>query len=103
MTKKLTLTKRQAIEECKELWAEIEASGLSKDNFLSQTEAGRNWHHRRYFSSCPLCHYSKKNRWLIARCQFCPLVTRYGKVCFDLGFHNFSMHEPRFLEAIKGL
>jgi hypothetical protein len=30
MTKKLRITQEQAITECKELWAKIEETGLSK-------------------------------------------------------------------------
>ena len=95
----MKLTKKKAIEECKKLWEEIEASGLSKDDFL-RTTGGEYWIDKEYFSNCPLCqHDSDFGK---DTCSACPLVKKYRKKCSKLGFHA-NCHSTEFIEAVRGL
>ena len=76
------MNKRKAISECKKVWKEIKESRLSKEDFL-ETPAGRKWIDKGYANNCPLCEYASDS------CSKCPLVTQYGKDCYELGFeHN---------------
>lgn len=100
MIKKLELTKKQAIKECKELWEEIEASGLSKGEFLYSTKEGRRWRHKNYSCDCPPCHFDKQFN---DDCTHCPLVTKYGKDCYGLGYCGKELHSLSFIEAIRNL
>jgi hypothetical protein len=94
------LTKMKAIRECKKLWEEIAKLGLSKDAFF-QTEAGKKWRTKGYWINCPLCEYTAS---LTSRgCQPCPLTIQFGKDCYQLGFHEGRMCEPRWFEAIRKL
>jgi len=106
MTKKLTLTKKEAIAECKKMWKEIEKSGLSKTAFLFDSDAGKYWRMKNYRAGCPLCEYAAERAGelkMLGRCQFCPLETKYHQSCFQLGFYPTAVHEPRFLEAVRNL
>lgn len=92
------MNKKQAIKECKELWSEIKASGLSKVDFLRSAQ-GKAWVGRKYLFNCPLCELTKNRN-----CEgACPLHTQYGDGCFDLGFDGYSPCPPEWFEAIEGL
>jgi hypothetical protein len=93
------LIKQQAIRECKELWEEIDKSGLSKNAFLG-TDNGEKWRFKFYFCNCPLCEYDCQQR---GKCCKCPLMEQYGKSCGTLGFRESSTPSRKWLDAIKGL
>ena len=95
--KKQKLTEEQAIKECKELWAAIEESGLSKDDFL-RTEEGKAYWKKDYAANCPLCEYAAT-----VDCNCCPLITKYGKDCFSLGFRSVVRATEKFFAAVRGL
>ena len=107
------LTEQQAIRECKELWEEIEKSGLSKDKFFD-TEQGKLWEKKKYNYNCPLCELTD-TRGVLATLsgkiieyssgckRDCPLFLQYGKGCYDLGFHDTRKPTKKWLNAIKGL
>ncbi len=76
------ITLRTAIRECKRLWKEIVASGLSKWDFL-QTEAGWKWKKKNYQHDCPLCQYDSEHE---DDCKACPLIIQYGQYCYRLAF-----------------
>lgn len=94
-----TLTKREAIRECKRLWKELEKSGLTKGEFLFDTRAGRKWLNKLYNSDCPLCEYAKRHN----SCRYCPLFTQYNKGCFELGYAGWIHCSPEWFKAIQGL
>ena len=100
MTKKLTITKKVAISECKKLWKEIEEHGRSKYNFLLHTLDGEKWMDKDYRSSCPLCEYANQVSRKKTTCYSCPLYKQYGKYCWDF---NYKDSTPEWLEAIRGL
>ncbi len=97
MSEKLTILKKDAIRECKQLWGEIEESGLSKSSFL-EGSAGKKWVDKDYGCDCPLCEYA-----LDSPCPKCPLVKQYGEDCYALGFKDDGKIEPSFFDAIRGL
>jgi len=100
MTKKLTITRKKAIAECKKLWEEIVASGLSKRDFLCTPERG-SWVYKEYQYNCPLCEYSRN---FTGNCCHCPLAEKYLNNCFTLGFDEEDItNYPQFLEAVRGL
>ena len=94
----MKITKKKAISECKELWEEIEESGLSKSSFL-EGSAGKKWLDREYECDCPLCEYALD----CPKCPKCPLVKQYGEDCYALGFKDNGKIEPSFFDAIRGL
>lgn len=97
-----TLTKREAIRECKRLWKEIEKSGLTKLAFLN-SQAGERWEGRRYDLDCPLCEYETQHRGKFD-CERCPLLTQYGKGCYSLGFGGLGGYSsPEWFKVIRGL
>jgi len=108
------LTKEQAIKECQELWKEIEESGLSKRNFLD-TGVAVKWMGKDYAFECPLCEYNHRRKKLSRdsklytcfpnneRCNYCPLVKQYDRTCIGLGFSNYDIPTPEWLNAIRGL
>ncbi len=90
----MKLTKREAIRECKRLWKEIGKSGLRKGSFLC-SPAGKKWLDKGYQDNCPLCE--------CFCCRTCPLMTQYGKGCFELGYQLVGHGSTRFLDRVKGL
>lgn len=97
----MKLTKKKAISECKELWAEIEESELSKEDFL-KTGEGQNWRDKKYNFDCPLCQFTSHGSEM-NECRLCPLVIHYADDCFSLGYEPYEISDPSFFEAIKGL
>ncbi len=94
------MNKKQAVKECKELWREIRASGLSKEEFLDSPQ-GRGWLGR-YDGDCPLCELAKKTG--CPNCgDVCPLFAQYGSDCFDLGYSLDIVCPPEWFEAIENL
>lgn len=96
------ITKKEAIRECKELWAEIEESELDKFGFLN-SQAGERWRDKGYVHDCPLCELAFAFR---LDCPKCPLVKQYGKNCYKLGFRDrdeFNDINPRFFKAVREL
>ena len=90
------MNRRDAIRECKKLWGEIEASGLSKWAFLNAV-GGQKWDAKEYSADCPLCHYSGVD------CEGkCPLFLQLGDGCYELGFNDFDPC-PDFWEAVRKL
>ena len=97
------MNRKEAIRECKKLWADIEASGFTKDAFLG-TDEGVKWSEKNYKNDCPLCDYAKRGRiGVYAGCVKCPLIKQYRKTCYDLGFYDFRHCGPEFYGFIKGL
>ena len=74
MTRKLKITKKQAIKECKELWKRIYESGLQKHRYMETHE----------HTSCPLCEYVMQFSYLT--CRHCPLITKFNKGCVELNY-----------------
>ena len=97
---KLELSEKQAISECKKLWNEIEASGLSKFDFLASPE-GKVWKDKNYRADCPLCGYARSFN--STQCSPCPLIQKYGRGCFALGYRISLLANKEWLEAIRGL
>ena len=101
MTKRLTITKKGAISECKKLWKEIEEHGRGKYNFLFHTPDGEKWADKDYRSSCPLCEYAHQlAKSSEASCHNCPLWKQYGKYCWHF---NYKSGTPEWYEAVRGL
>ena len=100
MTKKLTITKKVAISECKKLWKEIEESGLSKNGYLFHSKAGRKWLNKDYRASCPLCKYAKQVSRKSPICHSCPLWKQYGKCCWRF---DYNIGAPEWYTAVRGL
>lgn len=94
----MKLTEKKAIKLCKELWEEVKASGLSKENFL-RTEAGLKWLGK-YQNDCPLCEYGEQ---FGDACLSCPLETKYDQDCYELGFSEVSLPSDSWMEAVRGL
>ena len=93
----MSLSKRKAISECKKLWTEIVASGLSKSNFLWGTDGGQKWQDKEYDSNCPLCDSSKCD------CSDCPLIVQYDRYCSQLGYDSDEDCRKYFLEYVNEL
>lgn len=100
------ITEEEAIAECKKLWAAIEKSGLSKSAFLD-TEEGKAYRDKGYWAECPLCEYATSSCLAaggLYSCTPCPLLTKYGKRCKDLGYDvPTSKATEEFFAAVKGL
>lgn len=97
--RKLGLTKRDAIRECKKFWKDVKESRLSKRDFLL-SERGKQWDSR-YKLDCPLCQYT--SQFGDIRCIHCPLVTTYGDTCLHLGFEFDCRPSTCWMEVINGL
>ena len=97
------LTYNSAIRECKKLWAEIKASGLSKDDFWV-TPQGKKWQKKGHVSDCPLCAFaSQRENPRKTPCTIkCSLGQQYKKTCFGLGFTE-NGRSPQFFQAVEGL
>ncbi len=99
----MRLTKKRAIQECKELWEAIAESGLSKMGFF-YTEESEEWRKKDYQSDCPLCAYdAQRHRIGITWCHYCPLRTQYKNDCSSLGFVMHRVPSTEWLDSIKGL
>ncbi len=98
----MILTKKKAIAECKKLWEEIAAFGLSKNAFL-KTEKGKVWREKEYDADCPLCEYDTQKRIPGDYCSQCPLMRKYNQSCRDLGCKEHSIPSQEWLDAIRGL
>jgi hypothetical protein len=117
------LTAKTAIIECKEIWKEIKASGLSKSDFLRETPAGESWLEKYYHNDCPLCEYFRGYE---STCSKCPLVIQYAGevsrhalryegegsgydtkldecICYDLGFAEGEKPSQKWLRYIENL
>lgn len=108
-----------AIRECKEIWREIKASGLSKEKFLALHPMHKV---NSYKKHCPLCEISfhtvrrNSDSHLVCKecCPTCPLVIQYGVAsrnlkCFNLGYRegffddNKNPYPDRWYKAIENL
>ena len=96
----MTLTKKQAIKECKALWEAIEKSGLSKWDFL-KTDEGAKWKGKGWKGNCPLCEYASQIR--DGDCSDCPLLKKYKKLCPDLGYLEANVSTPEWFKAVREL
>lgn len=96
MTKKLRITQEQAITECKELWAKIEETGLSK-RVVVETYFPKIVE---YVSCCPLCEYCFQ---FCEGCSHCPLIKQFGKYCGVLGYRHYGCSTKSFFKAIRNL
>lgn len=85
--------------ETKQLWKEIDKSGLSKVNFLD-TEKGKKWDVKNYRGDCPCCDYDYQ--YSRGACKHCPIYIKYGKTCSKLGY-KLHRRNKRFFKAIKNL
>lgn len=93
------ITRKEAVRECKELWKEIEESGLTKYEFLNSFD-GAKWKAKHYQSNCPLCEYA---HYFSSGCLQCPLITQYSKRCDELDFGNNMHSKPKWFGYIRGL
>ncbi len=100
------ITEEEAITECQKLWEAIKKSGLSKKDFLNTVE-GRVYQDKNYWGECPLCEYATNSCVAVNElrsCTPCPLLTKYGKLCSNLGYDVFtSTATEEFFVAIRGL
>ena len=94
------LTKKKAIQECKDLWNEIKASGNSKYWFFN-SDNSRKWTSKNYQSNCPLCQYVEDCKKI--RCSPCPLVVQYGKECAELGYNSYDSNVTKFTKYVNNL
>lgn len=111
MTRKLKITKRQAIKECKELWELI-----AKDKLLcSKYEVIKKYNLKiaAYRNECPLCEYVAQfetegdhagylNKFPGNLClMFCPLCKKFeDRGCLELGY---PYSYPKFVSYIRKL
>ena len=97
------LTYNTSIRECKKLWVEIKASGLSKAGFL-RTPQGAKWREKEHVDDCPLCAFaSQEEEKSLSSCTLtCPLVLQYKQDCYELGFSEYERN-PQFFQAVEGL
>jgi hypothetical protein len=104
--KRLKITEKRAIKECKELWEQIhEISNDDKGDFLITSE-GLGWlKSHKYVHDCPLCEYASQfsiSRLSMDECNNkCPLQ-KLGGGCTDLGFTAFNRC-PEFYENVMKL
>lgn len=94
------MNEQEAINLCKELWSGIHKSKKSKNAYIDT--------HKQYkhlYNHCPLCDYveqggdtiSKRTSsvyntehgilWCISARRVCPLIKKYNKNCYILGFN----------------
>lgn len=91
-------TEKPAIVDCQKLWDEIEASGLSKWDFLLSPQ-GKKWLNK-YLEDCPLCEYAKQ---FVDPCLHCPLTKKYGDGCAHLGYSTYEISSKEWFDAIRKL
>ncbi len=99
------MNRKQAIKECKLLWAEIEQSGMSKMGFFDSLN-GQTWEAKGYVSDCPLCNYIKRNPFRavsLPDCDKCPLVSQQSSLCTDLGYRFTAYAHPEWFDSIRKL
>ncbi len=94
------LSEKKAIQECKKLWSEIEASGESKFTFLG-SDNGRKWVHKGHQADCPLCQYATDRE--KGKCTHCPLLVQYSKTCGELGFQGYNSDVTEFTKYVNNL
>lgn len=74
----MKLTKKKAIEICKELWAWCEETGGDKRDWPKWAEYGK------MLGWCPLCEYSEQKREArVYRCGYCAYFNKFSH-CHDL-------------------
>ena len=98
MTKKLIITKKEAIAKCKEMWKLIQDSNMTKYEFLRHHPEWRNL----YRYGCSLCEY-QNNFPKDDDCEHCPLMTKYHKSCVELGYKGSFRSTPKWMKAVLGL
>ena len=100
------MTRKFAISETKKLWTEIKESRLSKLDFLKTTKQGQVWCKKKYHFDCPLCEYVKVKIYpeadITEDCCECPLVKKYRKQCFTLGYTD-NYFSKEFYEKVMEL
>jgi hypothetical protein len=112
----MDLTEKQSIAKCKELWNNIETSGLSKNEYFNQHPDLK----FQFSCNCPLCDWVDEGEWqddgdespfpCPNTKRVCPLLKQYHKTCYDLGFADENGIElssiipsKKFLDIIKNL
>jgi hypothetical protein len=112
------MTQNEAIDACKEMWAAIKYSQMSKKEFLRSSH-GNKYREADWEYDCPLCDWvSKGNRYKVShkrsslwceeydRSRRCPLVRQFHKTCVELGFDTSYCAGPQpkeFFEVIENL
>ena len=87
---KYTITKRQAIRECKKMWKLITKSCLGKYEWF-KTDASIPFSNK-YMHDCPLCEYTNNlrirsvNTFDLACRPFCPLYIQLNEGCLGLNY-----------------
>jgi len=110
---RFNLTEEQAIKECKEMWKAIKEADQTKEVYLDEHVTLKVWH---YECKCPLCQWTKEGLEDIepqivdpqlnchAWNRICPLISQYGKSCYQLGFVGDSYgYSDEWFEAIEQL
>lgn len=111
---RFNLTKEQAIKECKELWEDIKETNDTKEEYLNYHIYLKVW---RYECHCPLCQWTKEGMEDIEpqivdiqlNChhwqRICPLISQYGKSCYQLGFdEDLDLeYSDEWFDAIENL
>ena len=90
MAKKLSITKHDAIRQCKEIW-KLVLDGQARDKYEACIKAGY-----RYRYLCPLCDYDAQ--FGSNNCDKCPLVTQLHTECMSIGTHFYN--NPKAFAAL---
>ena len=107
------MTREESIKLCKDLWQEIQKSGMTKEEYSEGAEIDQcHWE-----NNCPLCEWvhqgdglgdgnkiaEKVHLWCFAETRTCPLIEQYGLTCLELGYTDTQVPAQEWLDAIKGL
>jgi hypothetical protein len=103
----LLLPKKEAIIYCKEIWADIKQSSVSKDEYFRNEKSKYYLLGKTFLNFCPLCEYTKYRAVVFKRyvvsCDICPLVQQYGLDCYELGFSHSNLCSTNWYKAIEDL
>ena len=111
----MELTEKKAIQLCKEMWEQVELSGMGQDDWLKlhpELEYGQ--------YGCPLCQWVQlgeegwnigqkvdNSLWCRDSQRVCPLIRQFGKSCVQLGYKerlfDAALPTAGFYKAIKEL
>lgn len=84
--KKFTITKREAIRECKKIWKlVVDCKAENKYDAFEILYGDR--YINKWALDCPLCEYVDN---FDGRCTKCPLVVQLGGSCGFLGYNGQS-------------
>ncbi len=113
MSRKLVVTKRQAIRDCKKIW-KLVANGQAKSKFDALKKLPEMYN--KYgieHSYCPLCTYTEQfeNRANQSCTLHCPFCIQYGYYCTGIGtgsklpdrLYDYSANPVSFAKKILAL